>query len=125
MSAELLALLPADLFNPARLLPRDEDGFTFHPDLEAIIAGLGVGDEGEACDQFIKDMGYEACNIYFEEGVGDEIADRYFFGEKKDALRNWQPSTPKGEGWLLLCIIDSEDGPVACYARLNPEGATA
>jgi hypothetical protein len=35
----------------------------------------------------------------------------------EDAVKAWQPTPPEGEGWFLLTVYDTEDGPYACFAR--------
>lgn len=115
MNSEISNKIPADLFSSHRLPSRGVDGFLHHPDLDLIYQLVGVDDEGEAADKFIKDLGYEAINVWLESD-NDELYERYGdSGEPECAY--WTPSVPDGEGWLLVCITDTEDGPVACYVR--------
>ena len=32
-------------------------------------------------------------------------------------VTDWQPTSPDGDGWFVLAIFDTEDGPVAHFAR--------
>ena len=117
MNSLILENLPSDLFSAGRLPARGNDGFTHHPDLELIYLLVGVDDEGEAADKLIKEMGYKAWNVWMEYD-NPELHDRY--GEIGESdCSSWTPSVPDGEGWLLICITDTEDGPVACYVRLT------
>ena len=34
-----------------------------------------------------------------------------------DAVKEWQPTPPNGEGWFLVSINDTDDGPVAWWAK--------
>jgi len=35
----------------------------------------------------------------------------------------WEPSKPAGDGWHLIAINDTEDGPMAWWARPVKEAA--
>lgn len=115
----IIAKLPSDLFSAARLPMRDEDGLVCHPDIDLIYELLGVDDEGEASNRFIKELGYKSYQVHMEVDA-PVLADRYFENESTNCSQ-WTPSKPDGEGWLLVCIVDTEDGPVACYVRKSED----
>lgn len=119
MNDDIIAKLPTDLFSYARLPERDDDGLVCHPDIDLIHELVGVDDEGEATSKFIEALGYKSSHVQMEIDAPD-LADRYFEEESTDCSQ-WTPSKPDGEGWLLVCIVDTEDGPVACYVRKGEE----
>lgn len=45
-----------------------------------------------------------------------EMHDRYCDEGQCDCSA-WEPSRPTGEGWFILSIHDSEDGPVCIWGR--------
>ncbi|WP_162988176.1 hypothetical protein [Alcaligenes aquatilis] len=45
---------------------------------------------------------------YFEHGSGD--------------FSGWNPSPPQGDGWFIISVHDSDDGPVALWATREPAG---
>lgn len=124
MSSELISQLPADLFNPERLPARDENGMVLHPDCERIFSAFGEVDEGEAACKFIESLGYEITAIEMDQDpyADEKAVDRYFEqGESSCAF--WSPSTPHGDGWVMVCIGDTDEGPTAWYIRREQEEA--
>lgn len=47
------------------------------------------------------DLDHPAYVRYFDDGEAD--------------IHDWNPTPPEGEGWFLLSIHDTEDGPVAVF----------
>lgn len=80
-------------FDPARLPPRDHDGFTMHPDLPQ-------WGENESGEPILLALGFESAFVSLDDPKED-------------------PEPPEGEGWLLGGIWDTEDGPIACFVRKN------
>jgi integrase/recombinase XerC len=39
------------------------------------------------------------------------------YWEREEGFSEWEPKPPAGEGWFLLAISDTEDGPTAWYGR--------
>ncbi|HEX8653088.1 MAG TPA: hypothetical protein VF708_19885 [Pyrinomonadaceae bacterium] len=62
--------------------------------------------------------------VDFETDVPEEMARRYFEAGEPD-VTEWQPTSPLGDGWFLISISDSEDGPFACFARPKMGGGDA
>ena len=104
----------ADLFNPERM-PARKDGWVSHPDADFIYDQLGIDDEGEAAWQYIKNLGYEYCTVLLDDDF-PVLAEAYFLGGSNDCSA-WIPTAPKGKGWFLAWITDSEEGPAAVYVR--------
>jgi hypothetical protein len=96
------------MFERERLPDRDGLGFTFHPDLPPAEEGEEQG--------AIEALGYEAQSVPMEFDGSDEVNDLYTSGDAS-AARGWDPTPPEGEGWLLVAIGDTEDGPCAWFVR--------
>jgi hypothetical protein len=107
---------PIDFCNPERLPTRDENGYVLHPDFYLIYGAVGVDDEGEAAGEYVKEKGYEFKGVSFEDDAPEWLADRYS-DEGDPDVSEWKPTMPKGGGWRLYGIWDSEDGPRATFVR--------
>ncbi|WP_155634594.1 hypothetical protein [Burkholderia anthina] len=106
---------PADLqgLRNAILTPReimrDRDGRLTHPAIPAL-------DEDVNYLTFLSAFGIESTFVCMETDVDADAYDQYV--ESNDPNCSfWTPSAPAGDGWLLLEIYDTEDGPVALYVR--------
>lgn len=108
--ATVAFLLDASVLTAAPSITRGKDGHWAHP-----------GVPWEQLDEyptapFFAAWGYEIRldlmrNTYDEE---HPIMAAYLEGESYLA---WEPVAPTGRGWFLVSIHDTEDGPVAWYAR--------
>lgn len=92
-----------------REIVRDEDGMLSHPAVPYL-------DEDVNYETFFAAFGIESAFICMENDVDCDTYDRYFASNSPNCSM-WTPSTPTGEGWLLLEIYDTEDGPVALFVR--------
>jgi len=54
--------------------------------------------------------------VQFEYDAPEELCDKWFGGGVADC-KQWEPSKPEGEGWFILGIWDTEDGPACYWAR--------
>ncbi len=107
------------MFQP-ETVERDEYGWWLH---SALRDGE---DEDVRKIPVAEDMDFHFVEFY--EDAPTELQAAYESGgslhgdeeEMKRAVREWQPTAPKGEGWFLLGIWDTEDGPYACFTR--PKG---
>jgi hypothetical protein len=97
-------------FDASRLPARDQDGHVFHPDME------GIGDDEFDMSPQLRALGWHCTTVSFESDASQEQRDRYSDGNSPDCSY-WTPRTPRGKGWLLAAIYDTEDGPVALYVR--------
>ena len=89
---------------------RDESGMFWHP-------GMPDFDEGEEekSKQWLADQGLTVKMARLEY-ADEAIADRYFKSDDPDCSY-WEPARPDGEGWFVLSINDTDDGPVCWWAR--------
>ena len=113
--ADETASAPADLQGirrailTPRAIVRDEDGMLSHPAVPYL-------DEDVNYETFFDSFGIEAAFIHMENDVDGDTYDQYFASNSANCSF-WTPTTPAGDGWLLLEIYDTEDGPVALYVR--------
>lgn len=108
---------PIRLFDTARLPPRNERGFTEHPDLPQFYdKPFNTEDEGFIDTKALAREGFECITVEFEHDSTEEQA-KAWFEDGDDDLSSWTPSVPRGDGWLLAGIWDAEDGPIAFYVR--------
>jgi len=109
------------LFDPARLPPRDEYGMTFHPDLEdERWEHPDLGEEYLSSEAILA-AGLESRQVAFEYDAPEELKERYYESGEPD-VSDWKPTSPEGEGWILVGIWDTEDGPYAMFVRRVAEG---
>ncbi|ERJ35899.1 hypothetical protein L810_1156 [Burkholderia sp. AU4i] len=92
-----------------RAIVRDQDGMLSHPAVPYL-------DEDVNYETFFAAFGIEAAFIHMENDVDGDTYDRYFASNNANCSF-WTPSAPTGDGWLLIEIYDTEDGPVALYVR--------
>lgn len=92
-----------------RAILRDEDGMLSHPAVPYL-------DEDVNYETFFAAFGIESAFIHMENDVDCDTYDQYFASNSANCSF-WTPSAPAGDGWLLLEIYDTEDGPVALYVR--------
>lgn len=105
------------MFQP-EIVERDGQGFWLHSILRE---KLGVDGSVEALPE-AKDTEFRY--VAMEVDAPDELADRFLnaafdskHGEVDATVREWEPTRPKGDCWVLIGIYDTEDGPYACFAR--------
>ncbi len=107
--------LASELLAPRKIL-RDKDGHLQHPAIPAL-------DESVCVDEFLGAFGLQTAFVDMESD--DPAAmDRYLESQSTDCSY-WTPSRPNGEGWQLIEIYDTEDGPCAMYARRALSSAAA
>ncbi|HEY1999721.1 hypothetical protein [Paraburkholderia sp.] len=93
----------------AREIVRDEDGWLTHPDFP-------ICDEDVRADKFLDAFGIESHFVGMDGDADQAFVDRYFEEGESDCTP-WTPTPPNGEGWMLLEIYPTEDGPYALFAR--------
>jgi hypothetical protein len=111
------------LFNPARLPTRDADGMTYHPDLGEDRFQHDVHEEYLDLEKF-RAVGFETSSVSFEYDATGKLMDHFSDTGEADCAA-WTPSYPKGDGWQLIAIYDTEDGPLALYVRPLTSAITA
>lgn len=91
-----------------RNIVRDAGGWLTHPDFPVL-------DEDVRADKFLESFRIEAAFISMESELPD-LAERWCDEGLMDCSE-WTPTPPTGEGWVLLSIYDTEDGPYALFGR--------
>lgn len=98
-----------NLFDPARLPMRDETGFTSHPDIPET-------EEEVSIRPYLADLGYDVRGTFMSEDHDDDSEQfKDYYEREPFSCSTWQPMSP--EGWQLISIHDTEDGPVALFVR--------
>ena len=95
---------------------RDSDGWFSHPQYLAepeweYIEFIGRED----FDRYCAERGIEAAMTSMESDDLDMLGQYVELGLCH--CRDWQPSRPEGDGWFVLSIHDTEDGPVCVWGR--------
>jgi len=103
-----------NLIQPA-VVKRDASGAWSHP-------GMPMFDEGDAhkYHAWIEQQGLEVQYDYLDQD--DDAGEAHAECAECGHFTTWNPAPPKGEGWFMLAIDDTEDGPTVWWAR-RPSGA--
>lgn len=89
---------------------RDENGYWYHPDAPWDEI------EEQPIARYFKPHGYEASCVLLQEVMDEDEEPLKSYVENGEVnVSAWTPKLPEGEGWFLLCITDSEDGPFAMW----------
>ncbi|MFJ2362521.1 hypothetical protein ACIPIN_02175 [Pseudomonas sp. NPDC087697] len=91
---------------------RDNCGNWTHPDLPV----WGEGESGETINAWFAAQGMERKPIMLEGDLSADDYDKWAAKGDYDA-EGWEPTKPDGEGWFILSIHDTDDGPVCWWAR--------
>jgi hypothetical protein len=94
-----------------REVVRDKDGYLVHPDYP-------LCDEGTRADKFLEAFGIESSFVGMEHDASEALYAEYLNGFDVNA---WTPTPPAGDGWVLLELYDTENGPYALFARRKVE----
>lgn len=94
-----------------REIVRDKDGYLVHPEYP-------LCDEGTRPDKFLEAFGIESSFVGMEHDASEALYAEYLKGFDVNA---WTPTPPAGDGWLLLELYDTENGPCALFARRKVE----
>lgn len=105
---------------PAEII-RDQYGFWTHPVFSEYLDHV-IGDaEGMTSEQFEELKRYfnvDFSKVEMEFDAPEEVADRYWEQEELEVVNDWHPSKPEEDGgWFLVSINDTEDGPMAWWAK--------
>lgn len=88
-------------------IARDEMGCGEHP-------ALPVLEEGMKPKQFFDALGIDLAGVMAEDQMDMDAYDAMV--EATD-YNVWTPEAPAGDGWVLVAIFDTEDGPAAWWMR--------
>ena len=91
---------------------RDVMGFWSHP-------GIPDFDEDHlAYKEWQHAQGLEICHQNLESEDDEHPAYKsYYEGDGGGSIAEWNPDMPEGDGWFVLSIHDTEDGPYYVWAR--------
>lgn len=104
------------LIQPAPV-QRDENGNWFHPELPAFAGTDEAGPNAPKWEDWIREQGLKVCRFDLEDEDKSHPAYVNYWGDNQSAdISAWNP-VPHGNGWFLLAIGDTEDGPLAWFAR--------
>jgi len=99
------------------IVERDDMGCWHHPDLPVYEEG---DTPEETVEQWRKRVGIEIHRVDAEDDMDEEAFEEAWDG---GGWLGWEPSKPAGDGWHLIAINDTEDGPMAWWARPVKEAA--
>ena len=91
---------------------RDEYGQWWHPDLP----DWEEGTPGTVIREWISANGLEISNWVMED-MEDPKAYEKAMAAPNGPCSVWNPEPPEGEGWFLLGICDTENGPSCTWVR--------
>lgn len=97
-------------------LARDKDGIGYHPALPDF-------DESVKCAEFFASLGIELkCGMAENEMDSDayEAMTENGLTDEGDNYNAWTPKRPDGDGWNLVAVFDTEDGPACWWMRDKP-----
>ncbi|MDX6914745.1 hypothetical protein R9X49_06445 [Pectobacterium carotovorum] len=102
---------------------RDEYGFWTHPDYFEPANGMDYGYPGEF-DAWLSKNNLESYTLSLEDDIdASDFAERYADGEFDADVSGWNPSKPKGDGWFIGSLHDTEDGPYCIWLRKKQQAA--
>lgn len=110
---EIKQLTPAEIV-------RDDQGFWAHPALDKYLNKV-LGDREFMTESERSSMLNHFNIVLFRKEMewdcSEELADKYWGDGDIDVVKDWQPTPPDGNEWFLISINDTEDGPVAWWAK--------
>ena len=107
------------LFDPARMPARDAQGWATHPDLDLQRFNK---DEEHLDLKALAEAGFDAHMVVMEYDTNEgDAAYKAYWDDGEADVSAWTPTPPEGEGWQLIGIWDSEDGPFAMFIRQHQE----
>lgn len=104
------------LIQPAPV-QRDEYGNWFHPDIPTFYGSDEATEDSPKWKDWLKEQGLEHTYYALEFEDEDHPAYQSYYEKNTADISAWNPGPPDGEGWFLLSICDTEDGPYAYFVR--------
>lgn len=91
---------------------RDEEGWWTHPDMPEV-------ETSEQFNEWQSQQGFQLCVVMLDgdNGEGTEEAYKTYFDGAAADCSAWKPSKPEGEGWFIVSIHDTEEGPACIWIR--------
>lgn len=96
------------IYAPERAPNRDEYGCFYHPDIPS-----WDDEREESIAPLLKAQGFDLQCVPgdFSDEAMEEGGERYW-----QEMREWNPE-PEGDGWRLVAIYDTEDGPYSMFVK--------
>lgn len=96
---------------------RDEHGEWTHPALLALF-GSRETIQPDEWESWLTSHNIEIASSSMEHDLPDDHpAWIRHFEDGHPGCVGWNPEPPAGEGWMILSIHDTEDGPIAIWYR--------
>ncbi|GKW29484.1 hypothetical protein AB6D34_18250 [Pectobacterium brasiliense] len=92
---------------------RDENGWWTHPDFPE-------NDESWTINHFHKwaeDNNFDIEIVFLENEIGFEKTKERYWEVGASDCEGWEPTPPNGDGWFIVSIHDTQDGPVCIWLR--------
>ncbi len=102
------------LIQPATV-QRDKYGSWYHPDLPDFAGTDEATDDSPKYEDWRAAQGLEV-SMFALENEDEHPAHTRYFDEGDPDFHDWDPK-PEGDGWFMLAIGDTEDGPCATFVR--------
>jgi hypothetical protein len=98
------------LIQPAPV-ERDAEGWWSHP-------GIPDFDEDHAAYKaWLEAQGLDIKYTLLDDEDDEHPVRQSYFDNEDTGVSAWEVAPPRGEGWFVLSIHDTEDGPVWVWAR--------
>ncbi|MEC5319285.1 hypothetical protein VSX61_10080 [Brenneria populi subsp. brevivirga] len=92
---------------------RDAEGFWHHP----LRIDTPFDEEGTTIEEYREWYSEIGMDIAFTD-MNSVFCEDCVYGENvASPALHWNPTPPDGNGWVLTCIFDTEDGPCAEWVR--------
>lgn len=86
---------------------RDEDGYWDHPNIP------DFDEDAEAWKSWLDAQGLKVIGWHMDS----DLESHPYWEDGAAHCVGWVPEMPPGDGWFLLGIFDTDDGPYAQWAR--------
>lgn len=97
---------------------RSEMGEWHHPDMPIFQGNDESTSDSPTWEDWVKEQGLEVSRRSLEDEDDSHPVYQTYFEEQSDpSFLAWEPQPPEGDGWFLLAIGDTEDGPQAWFVR--------
>ncbi|MFP1844425.1 hypothetical protein ACLEDU_02460 [Lonsdalea quercina] len=98
------------------LVERDENGYWAHPKYIAWFKDSNPEDVDFVSWAESVEMEVDYIELEIDVDFCSRAGKRWFSKGYED-ISEWEPSMPAGEGWFIVSIHDTGDGPVCVWLR--------
>ena len=88
-------------------IARDEDGYWYHPNIP------DFDEDAEAWKAWLDAQGLKVIGWHMDS----DLESHPYWEDDAAHCLGWEPETPSGDGWFLLGVFDTDDGPYVQWAR--------